>query len=204
MPKKTFTKPSIILFCNKKSALKHSFEQFNSKTFYLQHISNKTDLKNALSENIVDVLIADLIINQDRYIHQDLVLECLSNPNNKLKLIFIAETGDFYNRLAAIRSGGDIFLEGPLKQNQLLEIIEPFIESAYKDPYRVLAISNSKKAINLLKNSLPKDEIVLKFVKETKHIIDILNSFTPELVILGDTLKDCTPHEMAKIVESII
>ena len=194
--------PTILLFCEVIEQLRNVIEQIDIERFSVNHVSTEKEFRDFLAEYNVDIIIADLILSRSKYIYQSMFLELLPRLKPQIKIIFVSRSAHLFDRLAAIRSGGDVFLDFPVRQHLLMENLEPFLDRNFRDPFRVLMIhSDDGKNNNALKPLIRNKQVTLKVIMKATDILDTLTSFSPEVVVLGNNITDCSPNEIAQVIE---
>ena len=194
--------PTILLFCECIEQLRNVIEQIDIERFSVNHVSTEKEFRDFLAEYNVDIIIADLILSRDKYIYQSMFLELLPQLKPQVKIIFVSRSAHLFDRLAAIRSGGDVFLDFPVRKHLLMEILEPFLDRNFRDPFRVLMIhSDDGKNKNALQPLIRNKQVTLKVIMKAMDILDTLTSFSPEVVVLGNNITDCSPNEIAQVIE---
>lgn len=110
------------------------------------------------------------------------------------------EDGSIETRLRAVRSGGEEFFYQALDPGQLIEKIEHYSYAHPPEPYRVLVVDDSKAQAKYIENVLQKAGMRSCVLTDPMEVIDALETFSPEIIILDMYMPGCTGTELAKVI----
>lgn len=115
-------------------------------------------------------------------------------------MFFSADTVDAMQRLAAVRSGGEAFLQGELDASDILEVIENAITPFAREPSRVLIVDDSRAQALVTERLLNSAVILTRVVHNPTLALQELDGFNPDLVILDMYMPECSGPELARMI----
>lgn len=116
-----------------------------------------------------------------------------------LRLV-LCEEGSFEARLAAVRAGADAVLVRPLVMEALLEPLDALTEKGRMDPSRVLIVAEDYAAGLHHALTLQLAGLSTEVVTEPLAVVDAIQAFEPDLLLLEIALAGCSGPELAAVV----
>ncbi len=118
-----------------------------------------------------------------------------------IPILYISESdGSIETRLRAVRSGGEEFFYRALDPGQLIEKIESYSYVNPAEPYKVLAVDDSRAQAKYMENVLEKAGMRSRVLTDPMEVINALEDFSPEIIILDMYMPGCTGMEIAKVI----
>lgn len=119
-----------------------------------------------------------------------------------LTVVFVSEQpADIMVRLAAVRIGGEAFLQGKLEAPALLETLDSLEQSGgVPAPSRVLIVDDSRAQAALTERALNSALITTRTVHRPILALKELDEFNPDLVILDVYMPECSGPELARMI----
>jgi diguanylate cyclase (GGDEF)-like protein len=147
-----------------------------------------------------DILILDMMLPEGDLAGADLangVKQILTNPP---PTIFVSSRTDWESRLASVRAGGVAYIEKPLDISVLLDQMERLTRTEQQEPYRVLVVDDEVELGQHYTLVLGQAGMDVKCITSPDKILDILESFGPELIIMDLYLEESTGAEVAQVI----
>ncbi|MBS3803484.1 MAG: diguanylate cyclase [Oleiphilaceae bacterium] len=110
------------------------------------------------------------------------------------------EDGTIETRLRASRCGGEEFFYPAVDPGQLIEKIETYTHGNSVDPYKVLVLDDSRAQAKYMETVLKRAGMNACIITDPMEIIDALESFGPEIIILDMYMPGCTGMEIARVI----
>ncbi|WP_097459028.1 diguanylate cyclase [Mangrovitalea sediminis] len=118
-----------------------------------------------------------------------------------IPIIFVSEDdGSIGTRLRASRSGGEEFFHRAVDPGQLIEKIETYTHSNPIEPYRVLVVDDSRAQAKFMENVLNRAGMKSRIITDPMLVMDALDEFSPEIIILDMYMPGCTGMEIARVI----
>lgn len=158
------------------------------------------ELRDAFSRRYPLALIMDVdFTGADRGLA--LVAEIQSQVETPVPVVFFsAETADTMARLAAVRIGGEAFLQGELDASDVLEVVENAVTPYAREPSRILIVDDSRAQALVTERVLNSAIILTRVVHNPTLALQELDEFNPDLVILDMYMPECSGPELAKMI----
>lgn len=116
-------------------------------------------------------------------------------------VIFISQgRADLLVRLAAVRSGGQAFLQGEVDASAVLEAVETLGQTGMGVPSRVLLVDDSRAQALLTERTLNAAAILTRVVNNPTHALQELEDFNPDLIMLDMYMPECSGPELACMI----
>jgi diguanylate cyclase (GGDEF)-like protein len=103
-------------------------------------------------------------------------------------------------RLKAIRTGSKSFYVESVDPGRLIESIDLEAVDAQDNDYRVLVLDDSRSQAHFIDTTLKKAQMTAKVITDPMLILDTLEEFQPDLVVLDMYMPGCTGSELANII----
>ena len=110
------------------------------------------------------------------------------------------EDGTIETRLRASRCGGEEFFYPAVDPGQLIEKIETYTHGNTVEPYKVLVLDDSRAQAKYMETVLKKAGMNAHIITDPMQIINSLESFSPEIIILDMYMPGCTGMEIARVI----
>ncbi len=110
------------------------------------------------------------------------------------------QDGSIETRLRAVRSGGEEFFYQVLDPGQLIEKIEHYSYAHPAEPYKVLVVDDSRAQAKYMENVLQKAGMRSCVLTDPMEVVNALEEFSPEIIILDMYMPGCTGMELAKVI----
>ncbi len=154
----------------------------------------------ALNEDSPAALIVDIGMPEGELAGANLVQSFFEGmPGKRVHRIFISSRFDWHARLAAARAGADVYLRKPLDIGDLAATLSRLVEPR-DEPYRVLLIDDDVLLSECHAEMLESAGIRTMVINDPTQVLDAIESFSPELVLLDIYMPVCTGVEVANVL----
>jgi diguanylate cyclase (GGDEF)-like protein len=172
--------------------------QISSFAYAVRHFSTVKELTTALVDETPGAIIAD-IDSSEGHFGTEMVTE-LRQGNATLPMIFVSNRGDLGARLRAVRAGGDAYFTKPVRIGQLVDRLDSLVNRTKPEPYRVLVVEDAPAQAEFFATVLTQSGIRSSIVSDPEGLLESLNDFNPELILMDMYLPGCTGDELAKVI----
>jgi len=162
--------------------------------------SDATQAADAIKTARPDVLILDMVLPEGALAGADLAegaKQILADPP---PIIFISSRTDWESRLASVRAGGVAYIEKPVDISVLLDQLERLTKTELQEPYRVLVVDDEKELGQYYTLILRQAGMDVHCITNPEGILEILESFSPELIVMDLYLEESTGVEVAQVI----
>jgi diguanylate cyclase (GGDEF)-like protein len=115
-------------------------------------------------------------------------------------LVFLSDTDDMESRLQAARAWGDAFFAKPARIGPLVDRLDALLNPAAAEPYRVLIVEDAAEQAEYYSAILRDAGMRCQVVTDPLRLVEALNDFNPELVLMDMYLPGCTGDELAQVI----
>lgn len=115
-------------------------------------------------------------------------------------IVHLSHTGDFRARLQAVRAGSAAFVTGPLNATAIVEKIEEASAAASFTPYRVLVVEDDDVLAAQCASAFAGSGYSARRIKEPAELLDRLQTFDTELIVMDLSVSGVGGLELAKVV----
>jgi len=118
-----------------------------------------------------------------------------------IPIVYLSEhDGTIQTRLRAARSGGEEFFHRAVDPGQLIEKIEQYTHANPIEPYRVLVVDDSRAQAKFMENVLNRAGMISCVITDPMQVMEALEQFSPEIIILDMYMPGCTGMEIARVI----
>lgn len=129
------------------------------------------------------------------------IAELRSRLTANIPVIFYsAQEPSIEVRLAAVRNGGVSFLVGQLDSSILVEKLIKIYSIGAERPFKVLVVDDSNAQAALAERTLNSAGIFTRTVTNPFNILETLDSFNPDAVLMDMYMPGCTGPELAQVL----
>ncbi len=109
--------------------------------------------------------------------------------------------GTFARRLHAVRHAAQGFFTWPLSATMLADAIDPLAFKVKEEPYRVLVLDDSPTVLASIRKALtPFTNIHVRTLGQPAGVLDAMEDFSPDVLLLDFHMDGCNGLEVAKII----
>ena len=175
--------------------------QLRTRNFQVIILSNPNELHHALTARqplalLIEskYLLGDIESNTDSPIH---------NIETKPPIICLSPTEDITSRVNALRGGADYFVSNPADHTHISNILDSIINKGRESAYRVLIIDDDEALAGLYATVLERANITTRVINDSRHTLDAIANFKPELILLDIHMQHINGYEIASIIRQI-
>ena len=120
--------------------------------------------------------------------------------SHRLALLALSELGDLAVRLRAMRAGADAFVTVPVASADIMARVAELTEAETDDPFRVLIVEDDRSQAIFAESILRKAGMATRMVTEALSVLDELERFQPDLILMDLHMPDCDGMELTAII----
>ena len=193
-------KKTIFLFEHDEEVVKDLTHQLGYFGYGIQQVQRLEELTEGEEEDGRRLVIINTTVLRERPDAQKLLAEMRKEHNERLSLIFTAETDDFDTRLNVVRSGGDAFFLKPFDVGKLIDRIEALTAQKESVPYHILIVDDDPEQVAYYALVLQQAGMITSVALDPKRVISVLNEAKPELVLMDMYMPGCNGMELSSII----
>jgi len=162
--------------------------------------ADATQAAAAIKSQRPDILILDMILPEGDLAGADLAEGIKQILADAPPIIFFSSRTDWESRLASVRAGGVAYIEKPLDISVLLDQLERITKTEQQESYRVLVVDDEQELGQHYTLILSQAGMDVQCTTSPDSILEILESFSPELIIMDLYLEESTGAEVAQVI----
>ncbi len=172
--------------------------QLNSFAYSARPFQTIKELAAAVIAELPGAIVADIDALEDRF-GADTIAE-LRQGVATIPIIFMSARADIGARLRAARIGGEGYFPKPIGIGQLIDRLDALVHRAASEPYRVLVVEDAPTQAEYFAAVLTQAGIRSSIVSNPELLLEALNDFNPELILMDMYLPGCTGDELAAVI----
>ena len=199
----TYLRTPIYLAFNDADYAQRIIRQMEFFGFRATAFTSPEELKAECARHKPETIVIDVNFgsNDDTISGIETVESIQQNHETPIPILYMSESdGSIGTRLRAVRSGGEEFFFRALDPGQLIEKIESYSYANPVEPYKVLVIDDSRAQAKFMENVLHKAGMRSRVLTDPMEVVDALDDFSPEIIVLDMYMPNCTGTEIAKVI----
>lgn len=126
-----------------------------------------------------------------------------ARARSKQRIMFIALSAqaiDLAARLRAMRSGCDVFMVEPERADEVLARVRELKGAEDADPYRIMIVEDDRSQALFAESILRKNGMQAIAVNEASVVLDKLDEFHPDLILMDLNMPVCDGMELTALI----
>ena len=133
----------------------------------------------------------------------DTVLALRQSNEEPPPVIFVSSRNDLQARLHSVRAGGKAYFSKPVIIGKLIDVLDNLLKEDEPIPYRVLVVDDVVIQAQMTARHLKAAGMETAIVTDPLQIIETLEEFNPELLLLDVYMPGCTGLELAEVIRQM-
>jgi len=168
----------------------------NGYTVQAYHLFNELSL--AFNKQLPSTLMIEARLADDKLI-SDLYANQSVTPVD-IPFFVLAESDSFEDKLTAVRMGATGYYKNPIDINLLVRHLDNIHNAALDNYYRVLIVDDSKPVAEHHAITLRRAGLATQSLSEPERIIDTIEEFHPDAILMDLYMPQCSGLELTKII----
>lgn len=163
--------------------------------------ANTAQAKLALEAKSPTAILVDITLCEKDIDGADFIMNLKYDLNQSHIPTIVASTRwDWRSRLAAARAGVDAYYVKPLDFTALAERLDKLMLQQYQAPFRILIVEDEKLLAAHYAEVLIQANMQVRTVLLLSEVLETLDNFEPELLLLDLYMPQCSGIEIAKVI----
>lgn len=128
------------------------------------------------------------------------VVKIRKNATSNVPMVVFSDTRELALRLRVMRAGADAFLLNSLTVDEVAGRVNELLAGAVDEPYRVLIVEDNRSEAKLTESILKKSGMEVHVIMKPLDIMQELDAFNPELILMDLYMPDCDGMELTAII----
>lgn len=194
-------KKPIVIALNNKALSATLNEQLSFFGFITETPENKNQLLSSMLKLEPSFIVVDVNFGGTKHGGIELINTINESRDNPIATVFYTDDEDgLQTRLAAARAKSQRFYVGAIDSRLLIETIELFTVEYSQPPCRILVVDDSESQALYTATSLKKAGMQTHMIINPMEVMDAIEDFNPELIIMDMYMPGCNGMELAKII----
>ena len=178
--------------------LERQLEFFGFRTIITQ---TGDEFKEKLKTQEPAAIIMDVNLEQQFMYGIELINEYLESNAPDVETIFYSDQdADIHTLLMASRAKARYFHNKTIEMSKIVEEIEDITDVSPETPYRVLVVEDSKTQAFRIEQILNNSGMITKAILDPMLIMDALEDFQPEIILMDMYMPVCNGMELANVI----
>lgn len=178
--------------------LQRQLEFFGFRTVITQ---TGDEFKEKLKTQEPAAIIMDVNLEQQFMYGIELINEYLESNAPDVETIFYSDQdADIHTLLMASRAKARYFHNKNIEMSKIVEEIEDITDVSPETPYRVLVVEDSKTQAFRIEQILNNSGMITKAILDPMLIMDALEDFQPEIILMDMYMPVCNGMELANVI----
>ena len=157
----------------------------------------------ALQQSSGVVVLMDIAYSGDSLGGAKLMHEIQQKRDVLVPVIFLSAHDKFEARLEAVFAGGIAYLNKPVNVGHLIDKLDSLTSTKTLTPYRVMIVDDSASLAAYHAAVLEQAGMEVKTIINPFNVIDALQEFTPDLILIDLYMPECNGTDLAKVIRQL-
>jgi len=154
----------------------------------------------SLNAETPDAIIMDIIFSEGDFAGTEAIPEIMQQLGKPIPVIFISSREDFSARLRAVRANGAAYFAKPFEINALIDTLDRLTSEETPAPARVLILDDDPNLAAFYSHTLHHAGMEPQVLTDPMHVLETMQDFNPELILLDMYMPDCRGDEIAAVI----
>ncbi|MFA6921535.1 MAG: diguanylate cyclase, partial [Gallionella sp.] len=121
----------------------------------------------------------------------------------RIPSIFLSARDDFAARLGAVQAGSAAYFHKPARAIDLVATLDELTCRQQPEPYRILIVDDEPEIASYHSIILQESGMVTNQLSEPARVLDVLQEFRPDMVLMDMYMPGCSGHDLAKLIRQV-
>lgn len=191
----------ILLFIsNNKEDAGRLTEEVENSGFAVSHLKHGIELECAINDRNPSAIVFDVSNGENDEAELLKIDQIRKQGAFDGPLVVMSDSGDFRFRLLAVRVKADGYIPKPFLTSDLIDVIDQHLIPAGADDFRILIVDDDQSTARFTEVILQGAGMIVTSLSEPERILDVLDDFGPELILMDLYMPVCNGQELAEVV----
>ncbi len=199
-PTDTAPAESVVLLAPPGEATDALARQIERRGYRVRRIGDTPDTDNGAGVARVRAIVVHTDVPQGHKICRQLREDFRRTFRANVPIIFLSDSGDYRSRLQAVRAGASAFIAAPLEVATIIRCIEELSAASMFAPYRIVIVEDDDVLAGQCAEAFDGPGYAARIVKDPADLLDRLETFEAELIVIDLSLSGVNGVDLAKLV----
>lgn len=191
----------IILVCDQDCKKSETVEILQGAGYQVEVFEQLSSIKSIIEGKVIPVaVILDMTIQEGGNELADTIRAINEQYQLSVPVIYLAPRKNIASRLAAYRAGVTRYLFKPFSKVRLLQMISEVAVVKPAEPYRVMLVEEDAVQMEAHAEMLRQADINVMLVNDPFQVVDYIDEYNIDVLLLSLDMKTCTGPELAVIL----
>lgn len=171
--------------------------------YSVQSFAHPSSLDTALVNSAPLAIITEIVFPEGEEAGIDSILSLRQRNPDTPPVIFTSTRVDLYARLRSVRAGGTAYFSKPVNIARLIDTLDRIMKAEHHPPYKVLVVDDVAVQAHITARHLTAAGMEANIITDPFRIIEALEEFNPELILLDVYMPGCTGLELAEVIRQM-
>jgi diguanylate cyclase (GGDEF)-like protein len=171
--------------------------------YSVETFTRPEDLRAALERALPAAILMDIMFPEGELAGIETIRTLQAEYHNQLPVFFLSARDDVTTRLHAIRIGGKHYFSKPVDIAALVDALDKVIVATEPEQFRVLIVDDAEVQAKISAMHLSRVGIETRILTNPLGVVQALEEFLPDLLLLDLYMPECTGLELAQVIRQI-
>lgn len=132
--------------------------------------------------------------------HPEETLQRFASIAQQVPTLLITDKDDVYYRLLTVRNHISAYFSRPINILDLVDLLDRYSQEEQAEPCRVLIVEDSLATAEFYLQHLQDAGMEVRYITEPLQVLEVINQFDPELILMDLYLADCNGKELSELI----
>jgi len=174
--------------------------ELENSGFVVRHASPGDDLKGIVNDLRPAAVVVEALPDGDENSGLSLIEKLRQEKVCDGPLIVMSDIGDIHVRLQAARVNAESFMVKPIVTSELLDVLDQHLSNEEGEEFRILIVDDDVSTAKYTEVILQGAGMVAEIVTNPMLLLEKLDEFSPELILMDLYMPQCSGQELAVVV----
>jgi diguanylate cyclase (GGDEF)-like protein len=174
--------------------------ELENSGFDVRYAKSDIDLQRAVNEMQPSAIVAEALSDGEGKAGHLLIDQLGQKETFTGPHVVISDSGDIHVRLQAVRSNAEAFMIKPVVASELVDVLDQHLSSEGEDDYRILIVDDDISTAKYTEAILRGAGMIAEIVTNPMLMLEKLDDFGPELILMDLYMPECNGQELAIVV----
>lgn len=150
-----------------------------------------------------DAVVMDINFPQGHNAGTEVMAKLQSETDKRIPTLFLSARDDFAARLASVQAGSEAYFHKPARAMDLVATLDELTCQQQPEPYRILVVDDETEIAGYHSIILQEAGMVTYQLSEPARVLEVLQEFRPDMVLMDMYMPGCNGHDLAKVIRQI-
>jgi len=194
----------LIYICDDETVqVAHLDYQLSCFGYRIQRFTDVESFETAVFKQAPDAVVMDVHFPQSSIAGTETLRRVNETLGRQLPAIVLSGQDNFAGRLSAFRAGCRSYFTKPARPLDLAAALDDLLKNKIIEPLRILIVDDEPEVAQYHSLILEDAGMQVQQVHEPALALDVLRSFSPDLILVDVYMPQCTGHELAGIIRMV-